>query len=77
ALPVNFEHGSIARAKADFESAHKAQFGFVYDDKPMIVESVGVEGIDSGAAGREESDSILEDIASNPSENRQIFIDGT
>ena len=38
ALPVNFEHGSIARAKADFEAAHKAQFGFVYDDKPMIVE---------------------------------------
>ncbi|MCF6116273.1 hydantoinase B/oxoprolinase family protein [Mesorhizobium muleiense] len=77
ALPVNFEHGSIARAKADFESAHKAQFGFVYDDKPMIVESVGVEGIDSGGAGREESDSILEDIAASPSENRQIFIDGT
>ncbi|MCF6112653.1 hydantoinase B/oxoprolinase family protein [Mesorhizobium muleiense] len=77
ALPVNFEHGSIACAKADFESAHKAQFGFVYDDKPMIVESVGVEGIDSGGAGREESDSILEDIAASPSENRQIFIDGT
>ncbi|RWP35909.1 hydantoinase B/oxoprolinase family protein [Mesorhizobium sp.] len=77
ALPVNFEHGSIARAKADFEAAHKAQFGFVYDDKPMIVESVGVEGIDSGGAGREESDSILEDIAASPSENRQIFIDGT
>ncbi|RWQ05521.1 hydantoinase B/oxoprolinase family protein [Mesorhizobium sp.] len=77
ALPVNFERGSIARAKADFEAAHKAQFGFVYDDKPMIVESVGVEGIDSGGAGREESDSILEDIAASPSENRQIFIDGT
>ncbi|MCF6102284.1 hydantoinase B/oxoprolinase family protein [Mesorhizobium muleiense] len=77
ALPVNFERGSIARAKADFEAAHKAQFGFVYDDKPMIVESVGVEGIDSGAAGREESDSILEDIAASPSENRQIFIDST
>ncbi|TIL72756.1 MAG: 5-oxoprolinase [Mesorhizobium sp.] len=77
ALPVNFEHGSIARSKADFEAAHKAQFGFVYDDKPMIVEAVGVEGIDSGDAGREESDSILEDIAASPSENRQIFIDGT
>jgi 5-oxoprolinase (ATP-hydrolysing) len=76
ALPVNFEHGSIERAKGDFETAHKAQFGFVYDDKPMIVESVGVEGID-GAAGREESDSVLEDMAANPSESRQIFTDGT
>ncbi|TIU19465.1 MAG: hydantoinase/oxoprolinase family protein, partial [Mesorhizobium sp.] len=27
ALPVNFEHGSIARAKGEFEAAHKAQFG--------------------------------------------------
>ncbi|TPM30800.1 hydantoinase B/oxoprolinase family protein [Mesorhizobium sp. B2-3-5] len=43
-LPVNFESGSIFQAKRDFEIAHKAQFGFVYDDKPMIVETVGVEG---------------------------------
>ncbi|TPN40260.1 5-oxoprolinase [Mesorhizobium sp. B2-3-3] len=43
-LPVNFESGSIFQAKRDFEIAHKAQFGFVYDDTPMIVETVGVEG---------------------------------
>ncbi|TPK97531.1 5-oxoprolinase [Mesorhizobium sp. B2-4-12] len=43
-LPVNFESGSIFQAKRDFEIAHKAQFGFVYDHKPMIVETVGVEG---------------------------------
>ncbi|WP_292151336.1 hydantoinase/oxoprolinase family protein, partial [Mesorhizobium sp.] len=30
-LPVNFEHGSIFRARSDFEAAHKAQFGFVYE----------------------------------------------
>lgn len=77
ALPVNFEHGSITQAKGDFETVHKAQFGFVYDDKPMIVESVGVEGIDTGGTGREESDSALEDIAANPAENRKIFADGT
>ncbi|WP_192359713.1 hydantoinase B/oxoprolinase family protein, partial [Mesorhizobium mediterraneum] len=77
ALPVNFEHGSIARAKGDFEMAHKAQFGFVYDDKPMIVESVGVEGIDTGGTGRDESDSVLEDIAASHSQSRKIFADGT
>ncbi len=43
-LPVNFEQDSIFQARRDFEIAHKAQFGFVYDDKPMIVETVGVEG---------------------------------
>ncbi|WP_245485950.1 hydantoinase B/oxoprolinase family protein [Mesorhizobium sp. M5C.F.Ca.IN.020.29.1.1] len=76
ALPVNFEHRSISRAKSDFETAHKAQFGFVYDKKPMIVESVGVEGTDTGDAGCEESDSVLEDITPSPSEKRQIFADG-
>ncbi|MER8707046.1 hydantoinase B/oxoprolinase family protein [Mesorhizobium sp. M1088] len=76
ALPVNFGHGSIAQAKADFESAHKAQFGFVYDDKPMIVESIGVEGTDTGGTGRDESDSVVEDMAANPSGNRKIFVDG-
>ncbi|OBQ61853.1 MULTISPECIES: hydantoinase B/oxoprolinase family protein [Mesorhizobium] len=51
-LPVNFESDSIFQAKRDFEIAHKAQFGFVYDDKPMIVETVGVEGseIDESSA---------------------------
>lgn len=43
-LPVNFEQDSIFQARRDFELAHKAQFGFVYDDKPMIVETVAVEG---------------------------------
>ncbi|MER9615874.1 hydantoinase B/oxoprolinase family protein [Mesorhizobium sp. M0207] len=76
ALPVNFGHGSIAQAKADFELAHKAQFGFVYDDKPMIVESIGVEGTDTGGTGRDESDSVVEDMAASPSGNRKIFVDG-
>ncbi|MER9754952.1 hydantoinase B/oxoprolinase family protein [Mesorhizobium sp. M0166] len=76
ALPVNFGHGSIAQAKADFELAHKAQFGFVYDDKPMIVESVGVEGTDTGGTGRDESDSVVEDVAASSSGTRKIFVDG-
>jgi len=76
ALPVSFEHGSIARAKIDFETAHKAQFGFVYDDKPMIVESVGVEGTDTGGTGRDESDSETEDFTPTPSQTREIFAEG-
>ncbi|TPK64673.1 5-oxoprolinase [Mesorhizobium sp. B2-4-19] len=52
-LPVNFESDSIFKAKRDFEIAHKAQFGFVYDDKPMIVETVGVEGTEIGESSAE------------------------
>ncbi|QKC83055.1 hydantoinase B/oxoprolinase family protein [Mesorhizobium sp. NZP2077] len=52
-LPMNFETDSISQAKRDFEIAHKAQFGFVYDDKPMIVETVGVEGSEIGESSAE------------------------
>lgn len=75
-LPVNFEHGSIFRARSDFEAAHKAQFGFVYEDKPMIVEAVGVEGSDVGTAGRDESESGLKDQVASPWQSRQFFADG-
>ncbi|MBZ9773487.1 hydantoinase B/oxoprolinase family protein [Mesorhizobium sp. CO1-1-8] len=75
-LPVNFETDSIFQARRDFEIAHKAQFGFVYDDKPMIVETVGVEGTDTGGTGRDESESQTEDLAVSPSQTREIFTEG-
>ncbi|RVC75205.1 5-oxoprolinase, partial [Mesorhizobium sp. M4A.F.Ca.ET.022.05.2.1] len=76
ALPVNFASGSIFQARRDFEVAHKAQFGFVYDDKPMIVETVGVEGTDTGGGGRDESESEMEDLAASPPRTRKIFTEG-
>ncbi|MER9949814.1 hydantoinase B/oxoprolinase family protein [Mesorhizobium sp. M0047] len=75
-LPVNFEEDSIFQAKRDFEIAHRAQFGFVYDDKPMIVETVGVEGIDTGGNGRDETESQTEDLAVSHSQTREIFTEG-
>ena len=76
ALPVPFGHGSIQRAKDDFEAAHKAQFGFVYENKPLIVEAVGVEGSDGGTHGRDEIESDLEETAASPWKSRSIFADG-
>ncbi len=76
ALPVPFGHGSILRAKDDFEAAHKAQFGFVYENKPLIVEAVGVEGSDGGTHGRDEIESDLEETAASPWKSRSIFADG-
>ncbi|GLS28881.1 5-oxoprolinase (ATP-hydrolysing) [Mesorhizobium albiziae] len=76
ALPVNFDGGSIAAARRDFEAAHKAQFGFIYDDKPMIVEAIGVEGTDSRQKGLREAESTLEQISANASGTRKIFCEG-
>jgi len=42
ALPVTWDCDAAA-ARAEFEAAHKAQFGFVSPDKPVTVEAVEVE----------------------------------
>ncbi|MGN6470941.1 MAG: hydantoinase B/oxoprolinase family protein, partial [Rhizobiaceae bacterium] len=75
-LPVGFDHGSIAAAKKAFEVAHKAQFGFIYNDKPMVVEAVGVEGTDRREHGRDESDRPAGDAQPKAAEKRTLFTEG-
>ena len=76
ALPVAFKDGSLEDARAEFERAHKAQFGFVYEAKPMIVEAVAVEGSDNRGSPRAEAESTLQETDANPSQRRQIFVEG-
>ncbi|TGP54854.1 5-oxoprolinase [bacterium M00.F.Ca.ET.230.01.1.1] len=78
ALPVNFEHGSIFRARSDFEAAHKAQFGFVYDDKPIVVETVAVEGLEAARQDKAEASTPAGPAAAQPkpSESRPIYTEG-
>ena len=76
ALPVGFEHGSIADAKAAFGAAHKAQFGFIYKDKPTVVEAVVLEGCDGSARGLAEKESALEQKPATAAETRKIFTEG-
>jgi 5-oxoprolinase (ATP-hydrolysing) len=76
ALPIGFAARSLDQARVDFETAHKAQFGFVYENKPMIVETVDVEGADGRMRGRGESDLPLASDAAHPGETRKLFSDG-
>ena len=76
-LPVPFADETPDDLRHAFGTAHKAQFGFVYDDKPMIVETVAVEGRDAAGGVHEEPESELEDIAANDSGTRRIFTEGT
>ncbi len=75
-LPVTFDNGSVAAAKKSFEAAHKAQFGFVYDDKPMVVEAISVEGADARDQGRAESELPLQSADTETGETRKIFCEG-
>ena len=76
ALPVAFEHGSVERARDQFEAAHKAQFGFVYPDKPMIVETVAVEGSDRRDSGHDEPAHVPWESLARGSESRRMFSEG-
>jgi 5-oxoprolinase (ATP-hydrolysing) len=76
ALPVDFSLRSIAAARAGFEAAHKAQFGFVYDDKPIVIESVDLQGSDGSDAVGDEPDLPVERTEPAPAERRRMFTDG-
>ncbi|QPC88223.1 5-oxoprolinase [Mesorhizobium sp. NBSH29] len=75
-IPVNLEGSDIARVRTDFEAAHKAQFGFIYDNKPMVIEAVGVEGADSRDRGRLESDAELDTASPVSGQTRKLYCEG-
>jgi len=76
-LPVNFTTRSIAEARQAFEAAHKTQFGFIYPDRPLVIETVEVQGQDGRVAGRDETDRPLDPGKPSASETRRLFSDGT
>ncbi|OWV97434.1 5-oxoprolinase [Rhizobium sp. R72] len=75
-LPVNFADGLVDRVRSNFERAHKAQFGFIYDAKQIVVDSVCVEGTDRSSATYGESDRTMDRRVAAPRETRNIFVEG-
>ncbi len=51
-VPLVVEYGDAERLRENFSAAHKQRYGFVVENKPLIVESLGVEAI--GTIGRAE-----------------------
>ncbi len=47
------EHDDIARLRAEFETLHKRRFGFVADNKALVIDAVEVETVGGGAAQME------------------------
>jgi 5-oxoprolinase (ATP-hydrolysing) len=47
AMPVAFD--TPERMREDFATVHRKQFGFAFDDRPILVDSIEVEGIGGGA----------------------------
>ncbi|PHP67606.1 5-oxoprolinase [Zhengella mangrovi] len=75
-LPVDFAGYSPEAAKAAFESAHKAQFGFIYDDKPLVIESLSVEASDIRDPGGIEPELEVDGRDFETGETRKVFSGG-
>ena len=75
-LPVNCATWSVDRARRDFEAAHKAQFGFIYEERTLVVEAVAVEAQDGRVRGRDETDHAARDHRPEPGEIRRIHCEG-
>ena len=75
-LPIAMEAFDLAQAKRDFEAAHKAQFGFIYDDKGIVIEAVSVEGTDISGGKREETVHALDASDIGEGESRPFFWGG-
>ncbi|WP_299817465.1 hydantoinase B/oxoprolinase family protein [uncultured Roseibium sp.] len=67
-LPVPL--GGVADMRAAFERAHHSQFGFAYDNKPVVVEALEVETAGGGAGLVEPDLSLSSDIAKKVSTTR-------
>ena len=75
-LPVRFD--SIQAMRVTFEAAHQQQFGFVYNDRDMIVEALTLECVT--AEGPSDSPRIEaapdHPLGAQPTDDR-VFINGT
>lgn len=49
-IGVAFETGSIPEMIADFEDAHRRQFGFVFEGKAIVVEAIEVQAVGDSAS---------------------------
>ena len=74
-LPVAFE-GDLAAARTAFETAHKAQFGFIYEAKPILIETVAVEAQDARETGAPEPEQERDPRAATSGGSRRLFSGG-
>ncbi|WP_417687195.1 hydantoinase B/oxoprolinase family protein [Roseibium sp.] len=72
-LPVTL--AGATEMRAEFEDAHRKQFGFAYEEKPVVVEALEVETF-GGGAGLDEPDLSLVTDPPSPTRETRFYSDG-
>jgi 5-oxoprolinase (ATP-hydrolysing) len=75
-IEVPFVAGNLEAMQSEFEKAHKAQFGFIFEDKSIMVEALSVEanGAEDGVREHEHELSIDDPLATSQT---RFFSSGT
>ncbi|MBL4784329.1 MAG: hydantoinase B/oxoprolinase family protein [Cohaesibacteraceae bacterium] len=74
ALPVTLEE--LDSMYSNFANAHKKQFGFVFEDKPVVVEALEVEAV-GGGSGLVEPRLALDTSQARPFSQTRFFSNGS
>ncbi|HZP77286.1 MAG TPA: hydantoinase B/oxoprolinase family protein [Pseudolabrys sp.] len=69
--------GTLAQMKQSFEAAHKAQFGFVDEDKELVVEAVSVEAVGGGVKFAEPSATLTHASLPSPARMTRFYSAGS
>lgn len=75
-IPIDFGDRSIEHARLAFEAAHRLQFGFVYERKPVVVEAVSVEAHDTRNRAAAEPEEERTDGAPPIDDMRRVYSAG-
>ncbi|MDP6118861.1 MAG: hydantoinase B/oxoprolinase family protein [Planctomycetota bacterium] len=74
-LPIAVPLDSVGTMVTSFEETHRKQFGFVFENKSLIVEAIEVEAV-GGGAGIDEPEAPLNERLQRASETTDIFSNG-
>jgi len=75
--PLIVDFGDVASIKAQFEEQHKQRYGFVMDEKPLVVEAVAVEAIgETQGLPDAEAEVSKDGVKPDPLATRKVVFDG-
>lgn len=75
-IEVPFDGSDLDTSRTAFEKAHKAQFGFISEGRTMIVEAVGIEGVETDNRSGSSGSSDKQPYEAQPTRMSQFWTEG-
>ncbi len=75
-IEVAFDGSDLDAARQGFETAHKAQFGFISVGRTMIVEAVGIEGAETSNRLHAETAENVDKAVAEPATHSRVWSEG-